>query len=306
MREQPLLDADLKRHLEGIAGDGMDIYLLTGGTVRLVVVHGTTLVNRMRVNHNLNPTAALVLGQAYLLALLAASTLKDNEKLSLIVDADGPVRGLAAEANSLGQVRGYLRDSEVSLRDTGSVEALFGRGSLGVMRVGPDNRPFHGQIEWPGGDLVQNMARYYAESEQTETLLDVNVHFDSDRRITGAAGMLVQALPGARAGVVEAVGEAFQNVRPLGATFAAGATAASLVQSHVEPWRPDLVATRPAEFYCSCSKERFGAFLGALPQSEQDDILAEGPFPLKTTCHNCNSTYEFSRDELAALFSGAA
>lgn len=304
MKQQPLRDPTMDRHLASIAGDATDIYLLANGTIRAAVVHGTALVNRMAVNHNLSGTGALILGQAYLLALLASSTLKNEERLSLVVDTDGPIGGLAAEANSGGQVRGYLKNNEVRLAEHPSIAEIFGTGSLSMIRVGSDARhPVQGQVDWERGDLTENLARYYARSEQTASLLDVNVHFDEEKRIRGAAGVLVQELPGADDGILEAIGAALDPVRPLGAGFAAGATGAQIVQQHLAPWKPQLIATRAAEFYCGCSHERFGRFLAALPQEERDDILEHGPFPLKTTCHNCNSTYRFEREELVALFS---
>ncbi len=307
MKQQPLRDTVIKDHFQTIAGDATDTFLLADGTVRAAVVHGTALVNRMQVNHHLSGTGSLILGQAYLLALLAASTLKDEDRLSLVVECTGPVGGLSAEANSHGQVRGYLHNSEVRLSEAGSVEDIFGTGSLTMIRVGPDmQHPFQGQTEWHWGDLAQNVAWYYASSEQTATLVDVNVHFDEDKRIRGAAGILVQALPGASPDVLQQIGDALKPVRPMGAAFAAGTTASQLVQNYLAPWSPDLVGTKAAEFYCSCSHERFGQFLAALPDDEQRDILENGPIPVKTTCHNCNSTYRFERDELVQLFSGSS
>ncbi|MFW5693931.1 MAG: Hsp33 family molecular chaperone HslO [Alkalispirochaeta sp.] len=307
MKQQPLRDKVLEEHLQSIAGDGTDTYLLAEGTVRAAVVHGTALVNRMQVNHHLSGTGALILGQAYLLALLAASTLKDEDRLSVVVDCTGPVEGLSVEANSHGQVRGYLHNSEVRLSEVGSVEDVFGTGTLTMIRVGADmQHPFQGQTQWHRGDLAQNVAWYYANSEQTATLVDVNIHFDEDKRIRGAAAILVQAMPGASPGVLQEVGDSLKPARPLGQVFASGATAAQLVQRHLAAWSPELIGTRAAEFYCSCSHERFGRFLAALPEDEQRDILENGPIPVKTTCHNCNSTYRFERDELVQLFSGAA
>ena len=303
MKQQPLRDRSTEQHLERIAEDASDLFLAGDGAVRLAVVHGTTLVNRMIANHKLNPTAGLVLGQAYLLALLASSTLKDDERLSIVVESDGPVEGLSAEANSFGQVRGYLHNSEFSLSAEVGMPQLFRSGVLSVMRIAADRSiPFQGQIEWQPGDLTENMAWYYANSEQTATLLDVNIHFSEDQRVQGAAGIILQALPDAPEGMLEEMGGALAASRPIGARFARGETASRLIQHHLHDWNPQLVGTRPAEFYCGCSHERFGRFLSALPESEKQDILENGPLPLKTTCHNCNSTYRYERGELEELF----
>jgi molecular chaperone Hsp33 len=304
MKQKPLRDKLLREHLSTIAGDGTDLYLMADGTVRLAFVHGTRLVNRMTLNHDLSGTAALVLGQAYILTLLAASTIKDHDTLALLVESDGPVGGLSVEANSMGQVRGYLKNNEIRLSESGSVAEIFGAGTLSVLRMsGEDRTPFQGRTEWQRGDLTENLAWYYATSEQTATVLDVNVHFGEDKRVLGAAGLIVQALPGAEMAILEEIAAAMAVARPLGAAFAAGATSAGLVQKNLAPWNPQLIGTRPAEFYCGCSHDRFARFLAALPAEERTDILENGPIPLRTTCHNCNSTYRFEREELIRLFS---
>jgi len=49
---------------------------------------------------------------------------------------------------------------------------------------------------------------------------------------------------------------------------------------------------------CHCSKSRFRRFMAALPEEELADILENGPFPVVTTCFNCNSEYNFPRNEI--------
>lgn len=286
-----------------IAKDGIDSYLIAGGSYRLVIIHGTELVNRMRANHSLNPGGTIILGQAYLLALLAGGILKNDEKIGILVECDGLVEGISVEANVQGHVRGYLKNREIPVVTTENPAELFGSGTLSILRYADDMRhPARGQVELQNGTLPENLGWYYAKSEQTATLLDINIHFDEEQRVSGAAGFMVQALPGADSTLLDRFAESLASVRPLGRHFADGATAVNLVREHLAPWQPQLIATYPAEFYCSCSKERFGRFLAALPKDERDDILETGPIPLHTTCHNCNSTYTFSRGELEELF----
>jgi molecular chaperone Hsp33 len=290
-----------------IAGDGIDAYLIAEGTFRLTFVHGTELVNRMRANHRLGPGGTLILGHAYLLTLLAAGTMKNEERIGLSVECDGPVEGLSVEAVAGGRVRGYLKNNEVDIVTAGDSHRLFGTGTITMLRYADEMRyPAQGQIAIRPGTLAENVALYYAHSEQTATFLDINVHFDDTRHVVGAAGIMVQALPGASVSTIDRIAEKLETVRPLGRHFSEGETGADIVRRHLAPWEPQLIATRPAEFYCGCSKERFSRFLAALPQEERDDILAVGPIPLKTTCHNCNTTYTFGRDELETLFSPAA
>jgi molecular chaperone Hsp33 len=289
-----------------IAGDGMDTYLLADGTYRLSFVHGTELVNRMRANHHLGPGGTVVLGQAYLLALLAAGTLKNEEKIGLSVECSGAVQGLSVDADAQGNVRGYLKSGEFDLSRTADPADLFGEGTLTMFRYAESLRhPSQGQTRLRHGTLAENVAGYYAESEQIATFLDINIHFDEGREgqeVSGAAGIIIQALPEADLAMLDRLAGSLEPVRPLGKRFAAGNTAVQIVRDHLYRWSPRLIATRSAEFFCSCNKERFGRFLSALPREEQDDILENGPIPLHTTCHNCNTTYTFQREELDELF----
>lgn len=307
MKQIPIRNAALESHLASIAADGTDLYLVADGAARLAIVHATHLVNLMRANHLLGAPATLLLGQAYILALLAASTFKDHERIAIIVDTDGAIPGLVAEADSVGRVRGYLRDNEIAVPTTGSLLDQFGAGTIGLQRTNlDDGRTFQGQIEWSRGSLAENVGRYYSTSEQTATLLDVSVHFDDAGVVIGAGGIIAQALPGADHRLLDEIGALTAHLRPLGATFASGATAADAVQRHLAPLAPSFVGSRAAEFWCGCSHERFARFLQALPSTEREEILVEGPFPLRTTCHNCNSTYSFDRDELTRLFGASA
>ena len=300
---QPIRDTVLTEHLSSISSDATDLYLAAEGTVRIAIVHATTTANLMRTNHNLNPTAAFVLGQAAIGAILSATTLKNGENLSLIASLDGPLRGITVEANAGGQVRGYLHHHEVHLSPGETIESLYGNGTLAVRRRAP-NEPhaMQGEVEWKRGDLTRNIANYYAHSEQTATLIDINVHFDDSDRIVGAAGILIQLLPGGEEATIEAIGHALEASRPLGLLYARGGTTGELVRTDLKHWEPQLIGTRGAEFYCGCTKERFGRFMAALPEQERAAVLQSENFPIATTCHHCNSIYTFGHDELEELF----
>ncbi len=297
MQQQPISDPRIIQHLSTIATDGVDLFLLAEGTVRLVIIHGTTMANLMVANHNPGGPGAAILTEGYLLGALASSTLKNEESLGLLVESDGPIRGLSVDANAFGHIRGYLQ-SEVSQGD------WFGDGTLELVRVSVDRpRPVRGQVELTGGStLTAALQEYFRQSEQTATAITTSIDQDQDSRILGAGALLVQAMPGADRSVFQMIAEEARRSDDLGAAFSSGATAADLVRTRFNHWNPHLVATRNVEFFCSCSEERFMQFLAALPEKEQEDILLEGPFPLVTTCHNCNSNYSFSRETLTALF----
>ncbi|MCP4024338.1 MAG: Hsp33 family molecular chaperone HslO, partial [Desulfobacteraceae bacterium] len=42
-------------------------------------------------------------------------------------------------------------------------------------------------------------------------------------------------------------------------------------------------------------------YIASLPKKELADIKENGPFPLETRCHHCNTVYEFDKGELKRL-----
>jgi molecular chaperone Hsp33 len=87
----------------------------------------------------------------------------------------------------------------------------------------------------------------------------------------------------------------------LGELFAEQQTPEQVVQEKFSALNPQFLGNQRVEFFCRCSKDRMQNYLRSLPQDEKTDIIKNGPFPLETRCHHCNSAYHFNRDEIKAL-----
>lgn len=292
MIEQPIEDPVLLRKLEGISADGMDLFLTKDGAHRIITLHATGLVSQMIANHQVYGEDAERLAIGYMLVLLAASTIKNPERV-LLVSEVAP-NGLVTEATGSGRVRGYLKQSD---EDPGTIALMRYSESQDLLH--------HGRIEAVSEDLVENLSAYFNRSEQLETGITAGVARDEANRIVGAAAMFVQSLPGITEDrEFSRLSDSMPAGGEIAGIFADGGTAGEMVRHRFREFEPRLVATRPAEFACHCSKDRFARFLSALPEGEKVDILENGPFPLRATCHNCNSTYRYERWELEELFTG--
>ncbi len=307
MERKPINDPTLERHLEQIAPDSLEIFFLERGAIRGTILNGTRLVNEMRQNHDLGILETYVLGQAYIAVGLMTSMIKGNDRVLLNIECGGPIEGLTVEANARGEVRGYLRQVPIPL--DGPLEDLdlspfFGPGFLSVTRYLEDaKQPFTGQVMMEHGNMARDLAHYYLASEQIRTSFTLSVHFDRAGRVIGAGGLFLQVMPGAEQGMLEHLEDAVRSLPGFGRELSEGRNPRDLVTDGLAGFDPQHLASRPVVFACRCSKERFGTFIGSLPADERKSILEEGPFPLRTTCHNCNSTYEFHRNELQQLFS---
>ena len=282
-------------------------FLLDSGRVRGAVLHATRMVGEMRANHDLGPLETLVLGQAYVAAGMMCVNLKSPESLTIKVDCSGPIGGLTVEGSAHGEVRGYLSRNPIPVRADGGVPRLrdlfgSGAGTLAVTKhLRGGAQPFTGVVEMRYGSLAEDLAYYYTTSEQTPSALNLSVSFDDAVHPTGAGGMFIQALPGAREESVRDVERRLRAEPTIGAAFAGGEEPQDLLERLFGPHQPVILARRRVLFMCHCSAARFHRHLAALPRSELEDILERGPLPVVTTCLFCNTAYRFGREAMTTL-----
>ena len=181
---------------------------------------------------------------------------------------------------------------------------LLDQGVLSVTRLlEKAKQPFTGQVSLQHGTLAEDLAHYFLVSEQTPSAFTFSVQFDMDGEVSGAGGLFLQVMPEIEENKVSALEKILEQMPPLGRMFAEQLPAEQLLQDQFADFSPLILGTRRVAFMCHCSKSRFRRFLAALPEEELTDILESGPFPVVTTCFNCNSEYRFPRAEIETLLS---
>ena len=220
MIKQIITDSVLNTHLAEIEPDKIDVFLLNNGTVRGALIHGTKMINQMRVNHNLGILETLALGQSYIGAGLMTSMIKGNDRISFAIECGGPIKGLSVEASADGQVRGYLFVNPIPVTEpveSFNLSPFFGPGFLSVTKhLESSKQPFTGQVMLQHGRIAKDLANYFLESEQIKTAFILSVYFDKDGRAVGAGGLFLQALPGAEDTALELLEDSVQIMPSMG------------------------------------------------------------------------------------------
>lgn len=305
MIKKDIFKGHLKEQLKASARDRLYRFMLANGMIRGAVVNTTRMVKEMRANHGLGGVETLVLGQAYIAAALLTATLKARDRVSLTVQCSGPIKGLDVESNVFGEVRGYLKDPDFSSHansDTATLSSLFGAGFLTVTKYLEEARhPYSGQVVLEYGTLAEDLANYFLTSEQTPTAFNLSVHFDETGEVAGAGGLFLQAMPGADEDMVVKAEAMLKNIDSLGQAFAENQEPSTLVVSHFKELNPVLLDGHRVEFFCRCSEKKMNDHLALLPRQDIADILDKGPFPVELRCHNCNSVYLFTRQDIEKL-----
>ncbi|MDY0219536.1 MAG: Hsp33 family molecular chaperone HslO [Desulfobacterium sp.] len=305
MIKKDIFKGRLKEQLKASARDRLYRFMLADGMIRGAIVGATRMVNEMRANHGLGGLETLVLGQAYIAAALLTANLKARDRVSLTVQCSGPIKGFDVESNVFGEVRGFLKDPGFSSHvnpDTATLSSLFGAGFLTVTKYLEEAKhPYSGQVILEYGTLAEDLANYFLTSEQTPTAFNLSVHFDEAGEVTGAGGLFLQAMPGADDRTVVEAQAMLKNIDSLGQAFADNQEPDILVSRHFKELNPLLLEGHRVEFFCRCSEKKMNDHLALLPRQDIVDILDNGPFPVELRCHNCNSVYLFTRQDIEKL-----
>ncbi|WP_320128134.1 Hsp33 family molecular chaperone HslO [uncultured Sphaerochaeta sp.] len=306
MIKKKIEDKELTEHLASLPKDGREVFLLQNGQIRLTALQATEMLCQMRANHELGILETYVLGQAYLAAGLLSATVKGNDRIQLNIECGGPIGGLSVEAWACGAVRGYLKNVPIAVTkpmESFDLNELYGPGFLSIVKLLENNKtPFTGQVMMQYGDLAKDLALYYLQSEQTPSLFFLSIQFDKTGTIAGAGALFLQALPGCEEGVLESLQKKASTLPSIGSFLAKGSDIKEYVENEFSDFGVQHLAHQGLGFSCPCDRENFSGYLKGLGKKEQQEILENGPFPLQLVCFNCNTTYNFEKEELVHLF----
>ncbi len=273
------------------------------GSARAFVLNGTDIVNDAIAFHHPAPTAAAALGRTLIAASLMGCMLKDKgNSLTLRIDGDGPAKCILAASDYLGCVRGYIANpnADPPRKKNGKLDvgAAIGKGTLHVMKDLGLKEPYHGMIPLVTGEIGEDIASYYVQSEQTPTLCALGVLMEQGKCI-GAGGILIQLLPFADDATVTKLEENAEKLSRLSRMVADGMTPKQILDIALEGIPYDLFDTIDAEYRCTCSKERMGEALLTLSPGELFKMLQEDG-QIETVCHFCDKKYIFHGEDIEA------
>jgi molecular chaperone Hsp33 len=269
--------------------------------LRALLVSVGDLARMTRMLHGLAPTSAQLFGEALAAAALVAALQKDAERINLQLECAGPLRGLFVDADSSGNLRGYVRGMTVHLPGDppeAAVAALGGSGFLSVLRARTDGTFYRSSVELICEPLVGALRRWFASSEQVETALALEVLPVGDEPLGEVAGLLVQRLPGGDAAAVLAARDAIA-AGAFRDALAAGAPAVGLIEA-VAGEGFELLAEHEVAYRCGCGIDRVRNAVTVLGADGIADLVATVG-RAEVDCEFCHAHYVLEAVELREL-----
>jgi len=278
----------------------------TEGHFKISVVKTSDLVKEAKERHELSLLNTVILGRALTATMLLASELKGEERIRLRMEGSGPIGYLVAEANSLGEVRGYVGNPFVELDYTDS-STTFGEGlDLGVLTFSKtlynEAEPRTSTIQLINGDVTSDIAHYLSQSEQIDSALILGVGIDDDGEVTEAGGLLIQKLPDAPEGQIDMLQERLSSFPAVHKFFEDGQYIDDVMHKVMSPLKVKELTRQLVDFFCRCNRDRFLNALSMLNYEDLKDMKGEKQ---EIVCQYCNNKENISKDEIATLISSA-
>ncbi|MBR4053759.1 MAG: Hsp33 family molecular chaperone HslO [Clostridia bacterium] len=276
------------------------------GSARAFIIEGRDIVNRAIEIHHTAPTATAALGRVLLAASLMGSMMGEKEDaLTLRFQGDGEGGTVLASSDYSGNVRGLIGnpDCDLPLRESDGkldVGRCIGNGYLTVIRDAGGKEPWQGTCEIRNGEVAQDIAYYYAFSEQVPTLCALGVLVDTDYSCKEAGGIIVQLLPFADEAVAERLEENAKKMPPI-TTALQVASPEDILAGYLDGIPFDIFDEFDCEYRCDCSRDRTDRALISLGKKQLQELIDDEEETVEMTCRFCDHIYKYSKDDLRAL-----
>ena len=281
----------------------------TDGLVQAAAICSRDLTERARQIHKTLPVATAALGRALAAASMMGNALKsDGASLTLQFKGGGPLGTVLAVSDNEGCVRGYVTNphTDLPLRPDGKLDVGGAVGHDGTLTVIKDlhmKEPYVGTIDLLGGEIAEDVASYFVESEQIPTACALGVLVDRDQSVKSAGGYLIQLMPGAGEDTIAKVEGGVMAAGPVSAILEQNDDPEALLRTVMSDFDLKILETCPVSYKCYCSRQRVERALISLGKSELEQMLAEQG-GCQLTCQFCDAVYDFSADDLRALIAG--
>ncbi len=291
----------------------MGDYVIRGtaadGQIRAFACDVTLSVEEGRMRHDSSPVATAVLGRTMAAAAMLSCDLKDkDESITISIAGNGPLGKVIAIGDGAGRVRGYVQNPKVDLppKSKGHLDVARAIG-IGVMSVIKDlglKEPYIGTTHLVSSEIGEDLAYYFAESEQIPSAVALSVLMTPEHTVWTAGGYLIQLMPGATEETAAILEERVKKFPQLSHFLAEGHTPEEVLAILLENMDFKNNGQVPYHFECDCSKHRFANGLASLGEKELTTLIEEGQ-PIETTCNFCGQKYYFTVDELKAIRAGS-
>lgn len=280
--------------------------MAAGGMISAAAIDARDIVQRAHEIHATSATGSAALGRVLAVTSLIGGGIKvEGGSVTVRFAGDGGGGHVLAVADCGGDVRGYAQfpDYDPPRRDDSKLNVGEFIGEVGTLTVIKDLRmkePYVGTIELLSGEVAEDIACYFVESEQIPTAVAAGVLVAPGGDIEAAGAYLIQIMPGASEELAAEVQAAVVAAGAVTARLSDGATPEELLYAVLGGFEPKTVEESEAVYRCDCSRGRVERALVAAGADELRGMINEDG-GAEATCRFCDAVYKFTSQDLEEL-----
>lgn len=276
------------------------------GNIRMFAATTTNMVELGRTTHNTSPTATAALGRTLTAAAMMGVMMKnERDRLTLKISGGGPIGTIMIVANNKGLIKGYVDNpnADVPSREDGKLDVGGVVGKDGTITTIMDlglKDPYIGQSNLVSGEIAEDLATYYAISEQQPSAIGLGVLVDKDISVKAAGGYIIQLLPDVSDEDISKIEEAISKTPSVSSLIDKGLSPEDIMNELLSEFEMEVLDRVDIEYKCDCSRERIEEVLLSIGKSEIESMIEEDE-KAEVVCHFCNTKHQFSKEELENL-----
>lgn len=279
------------------------------GTVTVMAVDATDIVNRAQEIHETSAVCTASLGRLLSAASLMGCALKgEDDSVTLRLNGGGPIGSVIAVSDSQGNVRGYCTEPvvEIPLNEKGKLDVAGAVGKDGFLTVIKDlglKEPYVGRTPIVSGEIAEDITAYFSISQQTPSVCALGVLVNPDLTVRAAGGFIIQLLPSAGEDTIELVEKSIEHIEPVSTMIDRGMTPEEICCRALSAFELDVLDSSEPQYQCYCSRERVEAALLSTGRQELEDMAKDEK--TEVCCQFCDRKYVFTPAEIRKLAKNA-
>ncbi|MDD6023786.1 MAG: Hsp33 family molecular chaperone HslO [Oscillospiraceae bacterium] len=280
------------------------------GYVKITAVSTTGIVQRARQIHKTTAVATAALGRVLTACSMIGNMQKNDQgSVTLIIKGGGPLGTILATSDPEGNVRGYVENPQVELMEKyqGKLDVGAAVGSEGTLTLIRDlhmKEPYVGTVQLLGGEIAEDIASYFVESEQVPTVCALGVLVNRDQTVNVSGGYLLQLLPGAPDDLIDRLEASVMAAGNVSTMLSGGMSPEEIIVRLLGEENVELLESSEIAYKCYCSRERVASTIISLGAQEMQSIIDDGE-TIHVDCQFCDTIYSFTPAEIQEMLNHA-
>jgi molecular chaperone Hsp33 len=276
------------------------------GKVSVTCIESTLLVEEARKIHNLSPVCTAAFGRLLTMTALMGCEMKsENNKLTIQVKGNGPIGTMVTVSDNLPRVRGYVTNPvvDIPLNEFGKLDVSGAVGTTGFINVIKDiglKDPYIGISPIISGELADDFANYFVESEQTNSAVALGVLVDRNG-VKKSGGYIITPMPDATDEEISLLEKSIYEAGAISRMLENNLSLEDIAKKITNDKNIKIIERNDnLKYECNCSKDRMKNAFMTVGKKEIKKILEEDG-KAQMVCHFCNKKYDFTTEELKKM-----